>query len=194
MNASLLVWSIEETEGVDSAWVSLDTAAGRLSADGAAIGQTPEPWTLRYAFESGPDWITRSIAVEVRTAVTRRTLELRRDDQGWTVNGRPRPDLADALDCDLAACPLTNTMPVLRHGLLSRPGAVDFVMAFITVPELEVVPNRQLYTHLRRLEAGGAVIRYESGRFRSDLTFDGEGFVVHYPQLGRRIAGVVSAE
>ena len=61
-------------------------------------------------------------------------------------------------------------------------------MAFIRVPSLEVVANRQRYTHLRRLDGGGAVIRYESGDFRSDLTFDRDGFVLEYPLLGRRVA------
>lgn len=194
MTARLLLWSIEETAGIDSAWVTLDTAAGRLTAEGVAVGQQPEPYTLEYELDSGPDWITRSMTVEVRTATARRMLELRRDDRGWSVNGRSRPDLADALDCDLGFCPLTNTMPVLRHELLSRSGPVDLLMAFITVPALDVVANRQRYTHQRRLDDGGAVIRYESGRFRSDLTFDSAGFVVDYPQLGRRTSGAASVE
>src|SRR5712691_10440300 len=32
----------------------------------------------------------------------------------------------EALDCDLALSPLTNSMPVLRHGLLEGGGPVDF--------------------------------------------------------------------
>jgi hypothetical protein len=36
---------------------------------------------------------------------------------------RTRPDLATALDCDLACSPVTSTMPILRHGLQRSPGA-----------------------------------------------------------------------
>jgi hypothetical protein len=60
-------------------------------------------------------------------------------------------------------------------------------MAFIQVPTLEVTPNRQRYTFLRRVDAG-AKVRYASGSFRSDLTIDEDGFVLDYPQLGRRFA------
>lgn len=184
---TLLVWSIEETLGFDAAWATVDDAGRRLEAEGQAAGRRPEPYTLRYGFESDPDWLTRSMTVEAWTEAGVRHLDLRREAAGWTVNGEPRPDLADALDCDLGFCPLTNTMPALRHGLLAQAGSVELLMAFITVPGLEVRANRQRYTHVRLLPGGGAVIRYESGSFRSDLTFDADGFVVTYPQLGRRL-------
>ena len=188
MTARLLLWEIEENDGFDGAWATLDVPGRTLEATGQAAGQRPEGYTLTYAFESDPDWISRRMLVEARTAAGRRQLDLRRTAAGWTVDGLPRPDLADALDCDLGLCPLTNTMPVLRHDLLDAAAPVELLMAFIRVPSLEVVANRQRYTHLRRLDGGGAVIRYESGDFRSDLTFDRDGFVLEYPQLGRRVA------
>jgi hypothetical protein len=78
-------------------------------------------------------------------------------------------------------------MPILRHGLHHEPGDHQLLMAFIRIPALEVTPNRQRYTFLRRLDAG-AQVRYASGSFRSDLTIDEDGFVLDYPQLGRRLA------
>jgi hypothetical protein len=117
------------------------------------------------------------------------SLDLRRDDAGrWTVDGEQRPDLQAALDLDLACCPLTNTMPILRHGFHRAPGHHEFLMAFIEVPGLRVVPSHQRYSHLQPLTRGGAIVRYESGSFQSDLTIDGEGLVVEYPRLGRRLA------
>lgn len=113
-------------------------------------------------------------------------LDLRRYGGHWTVNGERRPDLDDALDCDLAACPLTNTMPILRHQLHRQPDDHTFLMAFIEVPSLRVVPASQRYIHLREFD-GGAVVRYQSGSFQSDLTIDADGFVVDYPKLGRRL-------
>jgi hypothetical protein len=188
MNPTLLLWSIEETAGFDACWAILDAAGRTLVAAGHADGQRPEPYSLSYAFESGPEWITRRMHVQARTAGGSRELDLRRTPAGWTVDGRERPDLAEALDCDLGLCPLTNTMPILRHRLLEPAAPVELLMAFIRVPSLEVVANRQHYTHLRRLPGGGALVRYESGAFRSDLTIDANGFVVDYPQLGRRLA------
>jgi hypothetical protein len=184
-DARLLAWQIDATAGSDSARVRLEGT--RLSAEGQASGQRPFPWSTTYALETGDDFVTARIRVEARWDGGGATLDLRRTAAGWTVNGEPRPDLAAALDCDLGACPLTNTMPVLRHGLLARPGDHELLMAFIDVPDLTVVPNVQRYTHVRRVRGGGALITYRSGSFRSDVTFDADGFVVDYPQLGRRI-------
>ncbi|MFJ5994815.1 putative glycolipid-binding domain-containing protein [Streptomyces sp. NPDC092370] len=39
-------------------------------------------------------------------------------------------------------------MPVLRHGLRRTPGERDFLMAWVSVPDLTVRPSRQTYTHL----------------------------------------------
>ncbi|WP_329315888.1 MULTISPECIES: putative glycolipid-binding domain-containing protein [unclassified Streptomyces] len=75
-----------------------------------------------------------------------RALELLRgdDDGRWTVNRRARAECDGALDCDLGLCPLTNTVPVRRHGLhLAReqgPGQ-QFLMARVAVPELTVTPS-----------------------------------------------------
>ena len=180
-----LVWRIDDTAGTDAAWATIDER--RLTAEGRAVGQLPSPWWTEYSLETGDEFVTARVRVESRWAGGRASLDLRRDEAGWTVNGEPRPDLARALDCDLAACPLTNTMPALRHHLLDRPGDVTFLMAFIEVPSLRVVPSEQRYTHVRTGDPDGAVITYRSGSFRSDLVFDRDGFVLDYPQLGRRV-------
>lgn len=181
-----LAWEIEATAGFDSAWVSLD--GRRLVAEGRTAGQLPTPYWTAYRLDTGDDFVTASMHVESRWREGATSLDLRRDPSGgWTVNGAPRPDLATALDCDLAGCPLTNTMPVLRHALLRQPGDHELLMAFIDVPSLRVVPSRQRYTHVRAGDPSGAVIKYRSGSFESDLTFDGDGFVLDYPQLGRRV-------
>jgi hypothetical protein len=81
---------------------------------------------------------------------------------------------------------LTNTMPVLRHGLHRGPGEQEFLMAWVAVPSLTVRRSRQTYTHLERTGRGGRV-RFVSGAFRSDLEFDADGCVVDYPGLARRL-------
>jgi hypothetical protein len=181
----LLVWAIHDTAGFDTAWATLED--GRLRADGRAVGLRPQAAWIDYRLDTGDEFVTRAMDVEARWDGGTASLRLRNDDGAWTVNGEPRPDLDGALDCDLAACPLTNTMPILRHGLHREPGERELLMAFIRIPTLEVTPNRQRYTFLRRLADGGGQVRYTSGSFRSDLTVDDEGFVLDYPQLGRRV-------
>ena len=93
-----------------------------------------------------------------------------------------------ALDCDLAWSPLTNSMPVLRHRLHERGGPIDFLMAWVSVPDLAVHPSRQRYTFVRR-GAHASVVRFESldSRFAADITFDEAAVVVDYPGIARRI-------
>src|SRR6266536_4233909 len=97
--------------------------------------------------------------------------------------------LGGALDCDLGLSPLTNSMPVLRHRLLEVDGSVDFLMAWVSVPDLGVRPSRQRYTALRGDPGGDRLIRYESvdSTFTADLVFDRDGLVIDYPGIGRRL-------
>ncbi|HEY7591495.1 MAG TPA: putative glycolipid-binding domain-containing protein [Candidatus Limnocylindrales bacterium] len=181
----MLLWEIDATAGADSAWVSVEGDA--LTAEGRIAALLPHPFWLTYRLETAARFVTVAMDVEARWGDGSTSLVLRNEAGRWTANGTERADLAGAEDVDLAACPLTNVMPIRRYGLHREPGAHEFLMAFIEVPALRVVPNRQRYSHVRDLPDGGAVVRYESGSFRSDLTVDEEGFVEDYPQLGRRV-------
>jgi uncharacterized protein len=185
MGARFLVWTVEATRGFDSAWVTLD--GDRLTAEGQAAALIPQPYSLSYRLETDDACITTRMQVSARWDGGSAELDLRHDDAGWTVNGERRPDLDGALDCDLQACPLTNVMPIRRHGLHRAPGEHEFVMAYIDVPTLKVDTSPQHYTHLRRTDDGGALVGYSSGDFSSDLTVDADGLVIEYPRLARRL-------
>jgi hypothetical protein len=83
---------------------------------------------------------------------------------------------------DLGLSPLFNSLPVLRDDLHERGEARDYVMRFVTVPDLDVVESRQRYEPL-----GDRRVRFRSGDFVADLEFDDEGFVVRYEGLAERI-------
>jgi len=95
---------------------------------------------------------------------------------------------AGALDCDLALSPLTNSMPVLRHGLLEGGGPLELLMAWVSVPDLRVLPSRQRYRFLRK-SGEQSIIRYESSSrdFVADLSFDQDGLCMSYPGIGRSV-------
>jgi uncharacterized protein len=180
----LVVWWGLDGWRAEAAHVEL--GEGRLSAHGTQIGADPEPYQLLYRLETGDGWVTRVLVVEVTFGGASRTLELERADDGsWTANGEPLPDVEAALDCDLGLCPLTNTMPVLRHRLL-EPGAQphDFVMAWVAVPDLSVHRSEQRYEPIDR-----STVRYVGKHrdFVGELTFDDDGLVVRYPQLAERV-------
>ncbi|WP_218025313.1 putative glycolipid-binding domain-containing protein [Nocardia jejuensis] len=184
-----VLWQIRETAGFESAWANLD--GRRLRADGTVAGQLPEPYRLSYRLDTDDEAATTRLEVVCHLRDRTLTLDLRRGGTEWTVNGTARPDLSEALDCDLACSPMTNTMPVLRHDLHRQPGSHRFTMAFVELPTLRVVPSRQQYTHLGPDE-GGVRVRYESGTFRSDLLFDRDGLVIDYPHLARRVEPIDS--
>jgi hypothetical protein len=178
----VLTWAVVASEGYETAWVEL--GAGALRARGRAVGTAPEPYWISYELDTSDGFVTRRLHVTAESAEGTRSLDLRHDGAGrWTANGEHLPDIDGALDCDLGLCPLTNTMPVLRHGLHLAPGEREFLMAWVSVPELGVLPSQQTYTHL-----GQGRVRFTSGEFRSDLEFDADGFVVDYPTLAVRLA------
>ncbi|MFI9749203.1 putative glycolipid-binding domain-containing protein [Streptomyces collinus] len=178
---SAITWEVFASRGFETAWP--EQGEGVLRARGRAVGIEPKPYWVTYEVDTADGFVTRSLRVTAETAGGLRTLDLRHDGHGrWTANGEPLPDVDGALDCDLGLCPLTNTMPVLRHRLHRAPGEREFLMAWVSVPDLAVRPSRQTYTHL-----GPGRVRFTSGDFRSDLEFDDEGYVVDYPQLATRL-------
>lgn len=183
-DARLYAWDVDATAGFDSAWVSLDR--GRLVADGWICATRPVPYWAAYRLETTDDFVTRTLTVATRSPDGPGRIELKREGRHWTLDGELRDDLDAALDCDLAGCPLTNTMPILRHELHRGPGAHDLEMAFVELPGLRVVPAGQRYEHVRLLAGGRSLVRYSSAGFEADLVIDGDGFVVGYPKLGAR--------
>ena len=160
----------------------------RLTAVGTAFGLKPYPYRLEYKLETMNGFVTSGLLVEAVGQGWSRKLDLRRLRSGrWTARpGGGLSGLGESLDCDLAWSPLTNTMPVLRHGLLTGGGPIDFTMAWVSVPDLTVHVSAQRYTFVRR-EGDHSIVRYESASrdFVADLVFDAEGLVISYPGIGR---------
>lgn len=195
----LVVWRGLDGFRAEAADVRL--LADRLSAQGTQIGAEPLPYRLDYRLETGGDFVTERLFVEARGEGWMRSLDLLRDGDGsWSCStdhagagrlGDPGGDLtgvAGALDCDLGLCPLTNTMPVRRCGLLEGGDGRDFVMAWVSVPGLEVHRSEQRYEHVRRT-GRTSVVRYV-GRHRDfvgELEFDADGLVIRYPELAERV-------
>ncbi|WP_163512707.1 putative glycolipid-binding domain-containing protein [Fodinicola acaciae] len=185
----LVAWRGVEPERADAAAVTF----GRRSLRASGSSLTREV-TVTYDLETGDGWITRRMRVRVSAKDWWRSLDLTRHQDGqWSalVDGENddhlgHATLADgldaALDCDLQECLLTNTMPVLRHDLHRTAASVDFVMAWISVPDLSVHASPQTYAG-----DGSADVVFRSGDFVATLKLDDDGLVVDYPGLGSRI-------
>lgn len=117
------------------------------------------------------------------------TYELRYELDGERLRlelvGERELDLAlDGCDFfDLGNSPLFNSLPVLRDGLLDTAAARTYVMRWVSVPELEVEESERHYEPL-----GSGLVRFSAGSYTAEITFDSEGYVVHYPDLAERLA------
>jgi hypothetical protein len=191
-----LLWTGVEEWLTESATVDLGDG---LSATGTQLGAEPAPFRVDYRLEA-PEFVTRELELTATAEGWRRHLLLRHDGSGaWGAEAADEgdvpagswdgslPDLSVALDIDIENSPLTNTMPILRHGF-QHSGSGDFVMAFVTMPGLRVEASPQRYEHARRTE-DGSVVRYISrdGDFTADLELDADGLLVHYPRLAKRV-------
>jgi uncharacterized protein len=192
-----LVWTGVEEWLTESA--AVDLGADGMSATGTQLGAEPDPYRVDYRLET-PDFVTRELDLTATADGWRRHLLLRHDGTGaWVaevedqgeVPGGPwdgsLPDLSEARDIDIQYSPLTNTMPILRHGF-QREGSGDLVMAFVTTPSLRVEASPQRYEHVRTTE-NGSLVRYISrdGDFTADLELDADGLLEFYPRLARRV-------
>ncbi len=148
------VWRGLDAPRMEIARVELSGAEARVS--GTQLGVSYE---LRYALEPGL-----------------LTLEL--------VGSRVLEVPLDGLDFfDLGLSPLFNSLPVWRDGLLEAGPAQEYVMRFVSVPDLAVAKSEQSYEPL-----GEGRVRFRSGDFTADLTFDDAGLVVRYEGLAERLA------
>ena len=196
-----VAWAKDDPFGVE--FVEIELAPDRLRAVGVAIGTDPRPYRLDYRLETEPDFVTKRLVVATRGEGWVRRLDLGRDACGtWSISGGrhgPRgaapggdpAELAGALDCDLALSPLTNLMPILRHRLLAGGDSVELTTAWVAVPELTVRADAQRYSVVRA-DGDRRVVRYEAvdGSFAADLTLDGDGIVIDYPGIARRVPAV----
>jgi hypothetical protein len=193
-------WLKDDALGVEWADITLDM--DRLEATIVAIGTDPVPYRLDAVLETGQDWITRRLRATTRGAGWQRELDLRRSSDGvWSIETEAagEPDLpspggaSDALagadDCDLGLSPVTNSMPVLRDGLLDRDGDRTYRMAWVEVPSLRVLSSPQAYATSGHDADDRRLIEYRSldSDFVALLTFDEDGLVVDYPGLARRL-------
>ena len=194
-----MAWAKDDPFGVEFAEIAF--ARQHVAAEGVAIAVGPTPYRLDYVLETAPGYLTSRLWVTSCGEGWRRTLDLQRDASGvWTATADEtgRVDLppaggdpatfTGALDCDLGLSPVTNLMPILRHGLLEDGDPVELTMAWVSVPGLSVRADGQRYASLRTAP-DHHVIRYETsdGSFAADITLDSDGIVIDYPGIARRL-------
>jgi hypothetical protein len=151
-----------------------------------AFDEHGRPFRLAYQLAWDESWRLRDARLVVTTERETRSLRLETDGKGHWRDGDARalPELQGCIDIDIWPTPFTNTFPIRR-----RPMAIgerrEFVMAWVSAPELIVRPMRQGYTRL-----ADRLYLYENldgSGFRAELPVDEDDVVLDYQGVFRRI-------
>ena len=193
----------DDPQRADTATINLEPE--RLSAHGAS--RTAD-YAASWSLTTTGNWFTENLTVSVHGQGWSRYLMLDRATDGsrggTKVSGdtdMPEPGIVDpasltgAVDCDLGLCPATNTMPILRLGLVDdAEAAAELTVAWVEMPSLRCRPA----TDLQRLPR----VRRRHRHCRCHLQFrrlqrrDGGGLRRHrdrLPRLGHPPPGLTDA-
>jgi hypothetical protein len=151
-------------------------------------------WTLRGTIDCGAQatyeiscdsgWLTRAAHVEIVDDAGRRAIELTAANGRWRVDGAEAPHLDGCLDIDLGWSPSTNTLPIRRLNIPIGGRSGILTMAWVRFPQLTVEPMRQEY---ERIAERQYVYTSRDGSFRATVEVDGEGVVVDYEGIWRKV-------
>ncbi len=182
-----VMWSPWDEEGLEH--LQLVQNGQGVLADGMVLRvKGGHPFRLHYQIHCDLAWNVRQVEISLWDS-THAEIRLQADGQGhWRMDTGSRLQLLDGCtDVDISITPFTNTLPIRRLGL--KPGqASDILVAYIDIPELDVKPAQQRYTCLQASSEGG-LYKYSglSTGFTADLPVDGDGLVLDYPELCRRV-------
>jgi uncharacterized protein len=166
------VWERWDGHGMER--VSVTCGPEGVFADSDLL--TPDNVRAHFRVRCDARWRTRHVEVTV-LGDEHRMLRLEADGEGrWD----GRPELDGCIDVDIYPSPFTNSLPIRRLG-----EAAETTAAWVKIPELTVEPLHQRYTPLE----GGARWRYEAPSLglETELEVDGNGLVLDYPDLARRL-------
>jgi len=182
-----VLWQAWTDPGLESVRVSADAAG--VQAESVAIGlHGGRAYTVRYALRCDAGWRVRTLEAWV-LGEDGAVLALYGDGTGrWTGPDRShRAALDGCFDVDLPSTVFTNTLPIRRLGMV--PGwSEELSVVYVGVPDLSVSVARQRYTCLT-WGADGGRYRFEDlgSDFTAEISLDGDGLVVDYPRLARRV-------
>jgi len=182
-----IMWTPWSEPGLED--LRLTQQDGGMLADSIIVGVSNRmPFRLHYEITCDSNWNVKKLDLALLSG-SRKSLKILVDGQGhWSTHkGDPIPSLDGCLDIDISATTFTNTLPIRRLKL--SPGqSAELLVAYILIPEIELMTDRQRYTCLELHDQGG-LYRYESmeSDFKAELPVDSDGLVIDYPGLFKSI-------
>lgn len=151
-----------------------------------AFDEDGEPFRLTYRLRWDDSGLLRHAELRALKGARTRSLSLQVDGHGRWRSARAEhlSHLHGCIDIDIWPTPLTNSLPIWRSHLKIGERK-EFQMAWVSAPDLTIVPKRQAYT---RLEDRRYLFESLDGTgFQATLPVDEHGLVTDYPELFRRV-------
>jgi hypothetical protein len=181
-------WEWLDRAGLEVAVVRSDSDSVRIEGRVVSAFEST-PFQLSYELRCEPRWEIVEARIELRMADRSKNVHLQRDGERWRVNDKEQPHLENCADIDIMATPSTNSLPIRR--LAWEVGQARVLsMAYVRLPDLQVLRSEQRYTRLEHADRAAQRFRYESlsSGFTAELCVDADGLVLDYPPSWRRIA------
>ena len=171
-------WRNLETRGVEKA--TIQETATEVRIDSHVTDSPVAGVILQYQLRLDTHWRVREAILQLHDGDR---LVLEADGAGhWQRNGKACPALEGCIDVDIAATPLTNTLPIRRLGL-AHGACIDLDVVMVAVPSLQVTCVRQRYL---RHDAYHYQYRGLDTGTVAELRVDEYGMVACYPGLFTR--------
>jgi uncharacterized protein len=158
------------------------------SADSTLLAFNEDGTPLRITYHLHWNEVGRLLRADLqsRSGTQSGALALRSDGHGnWQdAGGTPLRDLDGCIDIDIWPTPFTNSFPIWRSALEIGERR-EFLMAWVSGPDLTVEAKPQAYTRLQDY-----LYLFESldgSGFKAELPVDEAGLVLDYPELFRRV-------
>ncbi len=183
MSDAAIVWRRADKSGHEFCTLAHSDGAPKLTGV-AVLSNDGTACCLQYTISCDSQW--RTLLCRLTGYIGKRaiTLDIRREEQQWLLNGVDVPAVSGSEDIDLGFSPSTNLLPIRRLALkVGEHAAVR--AAWVRFPELTLELLEQNYARI-----ASDCYRYESaggggggGAFQRDLKVDENGFVLEYPDL-----------
>ena len=186
MSDAAIVWRRADKSGHEFCTLAHSDGAPKLTGV-AVLSNDGTACCLQYTISCDSQW--RTLLCRLTGYIGKRaiTLDIRREEQQWLLNGVDVPAVSGSEDIDLGFSPSTNLLPIRRLALkVGEHAAVR--AAWVRFPELTLELLEQNYARIasdcyRYESAGGGDAGGGGGAFQRDLKVDENGFVLEYPDL-----------
>lgn len=178
----IIKWQASAYTSIENCEVHIDEQGLRAvsNIEGSYLN---ERFLVQYVLSTNEDFEAKMLLLKANYRNTAWDISLLNDAGVWYMNNEPHTEFRGCIDVDIALTPLTNTLPVRRLSL-NIGEEREIRVLYFDLFEGAIKPLSQKYKRLSE-----NMYHYENvpNDFEADIEVDGDGLVVHYPELFSRV-------